>query len=57
MVKKIEQNNQQLYQCEACSYLYESEDIAKQCQTWCTEHQSCNLDITKYAVKTGDANV
>jgi hypothetical protein len=29
---------------------YLTEDMAKKCEAWCVEHQSCNLDIIKYAV-------
>lgn len=26
------------------------EQLAKECQAWCSKHKSCNLEITKYAV-------
>lgn len=39
------------FQCEACEYVYASEETAAQCQAWCTERQSCNLEITQHALK------
>lgn len=38
-----------LYECSLCGFRYESESWAKQCEAWCTEHHSCNLDITQHA--------
>jgi len=47
MVKKI--NN--LYECEICLLKYKDKRLAKKCQEWCKKYKSCNLDITKFAVK------
>lgn len=51
MVKVINNQNKEIYQCEECGLKYESREIAEKCQTWCKEHKSCNLDIIKYAIK------
>ncbi|MBI4135485.1 hypothetical protein HY477_02010 [Candidatus Uhrbacteria bacterium] len=51
MVKFIAQDNNQLYQCEACGFHYEKEELAKQCEGWCTAHNSCNVEITKHALE------
>lgn len=51
MVKIIQQNNKELYQCEECGLKYENEETAEKCQAWCKEHKSCNLDIIKYSIK------
>jgi len=51
MVRKIEKQNQVLYQYEECGHFYETEELAKKCEEWCKEHKSCNLEIIKYAVK------
>ena len=51
MVKTVQQNNQTLYQCEACGFHYEQEDRAKACEAWCTAHNSCNVEITKHAIE------
>ncbi len=39
------------YQCPECGLHYKDERIAKQCETWCREHKSCNLEITGHAVE------
>ena len=51
MVKEVKKDNQTLYQCEECGLHYEDEDIAKKCQAWCAETQSCSLEIIKHAVE------
>ena len=40
-----------LYQCSECGLHHEDETIAKQCQVWCREHKSCNLEITQDSVE------
>lgn len=50
MVEKIFQSGQTLYQCPECGFGYAEEELAKQCETWCKEHHSCNIEITKHAV-------
>ena len=39
-----------LFTCPACGLHYRDEKVAKQCQAWCEEHHSCNLDIIQHAV-------
>jgi len=36
-----------VYQCLECGLHYLNEALAKQCEAWCKEYKSCNLDITK----------
>ncbi|RDE17534.1 MAG: hypothetical protein C4K49_02390 [Candidatus Thorarchaeota archaeon] len=40
-----------LYECQQCHLLYHDEHWAKKCEEWCIKHRSCNLEITKHAVK------
>jgi hypothetical protein len=40
-----------LYQCPECGLHYENEQIAKQCEAYCKEHQGCSMDITKLSVE------
>ncbi len=47
MVRKIGN----LYKCEECGLMYKSKKITEKCQKWCKENKSCNLKITKFAVK------
>lgn len=42
------------YQCEECGLRYEDKGIAAECQEWCKEHKSCNLDIIKNSVASGE---
>jgi len=51
MIKTIQQNNTALYQCEECGLKYAEKEMAERCQAWCAEHQSCNLDIIRHAIK------
>lgn len=51
MVKVVLQKNREVYQCEACGFHYSEEALAKQCEAWCTAHNSCNMEITKHAVE------
>ena len=41
-----------LYQCPECSLWYDDEEWKNKCETWCKEHQSCNLEIISHAVKS-----
>ena len=47
----IWRDDKNLYQCEACGFHYISEETAKECEEWCTEHQSCNLEIIKDSIE------
>lgn len=49
MVKKGNGN----FQCEECGLEYKEKERAEECEIWCKEHNSCNLEITKYAVNKG----
>lgn len=40
------------YRCPECGFEYKEKKWAKKCEAWCREHKSCNLEITKHAVKT-----
>lgn len=51
MVKLIKKQNKKYYQCEVCKFKYEDKKYADKCEKWCKKYKSCNLEITKYAVK------
>ncbi len=44
-------HKQGLYQCPECKLLYKEKEWAEKCRAWCKEHKSCNLEITKHAIK------
>ena len=49
MVKTIQKENKELYQCEECGFHYEDREFAEKCESWCREHKSCNIEITAQA--------
>jgi hypothetical protein len=51
MVKQIKKQIKTFYQCERCKLLYEYKEWAKKCEDWCKENNSCNIEITKHAMK------
>lgn len=55
MVKNLQQNNIEIYQCEECGLKYKEKGTAEKCELWCREHKSCNLEIIKEAIEDGDA--
>lgn len=50
MVTELLKNNKKFYICDACGFACEQKEQAQKCQRWCEEHNSCNLELTKYAV-------
>lgn len=51
MVKETKYNNQKYFYCEICKLVYKDRIYAKKCEDWCRKYKSCNLKITKYAIK------
>ena len=51
IVKEIEKKGKKYYVCEECEFAYMDRETAQKCQDWCNEHHSCNIEITKNAVK------
>jgi len=35
---------------------YQEKEWAEKCEAWCKEHKSCNLKITKHAIKIKEWN-
>ncbi len=52
MVKEIKKNGRKLYVCEVCGFAYEEREWAEKCQQWCSEHDTCNVEITDHAAAT-----
>ena len=40
-----------LFVCGLCGLKYADRKTAEECEAWDKEHDSCNLDISKKAVK------
>jgi len=51
MVKEIKKENKTFYVCEECEFAYLDKELAEKCEVWCKERHSCNMEITKHAVK------
>ena len=51
MVKKVTKNKKTNYVCAECNFAYKDKKIAAKCENWCRKHHSCNIEITKHAVK------
>ena len=41
-----------LYKCRECGLKYQEKEWAEKCQAWCKKYKSCNLEITKHAIKS-----
>ena len=50
MVKEIKGRGKTLYICEVCGMAYDEKKWAEECQKWCEEHKSCNIEIIEHAV-------
>ncbi|MBI2543231.1 MAG: hypothetical protein HYW24_03535 [Candidatus Aenigmarchaeota archaeon] len=50
MPRKTLIDSAKIYKCGICGFGYKDEDMAQKCQAWCSEHKSCNLQITKNAI-------
>ena len=51
MIGEIQENNSVLYRCGSCGSHYLSRGLAEQCDRWCAEHQTCNVEIIQYAIE------
>lgn len=45
-------NRREVYRCDACGLRYREREWAEKCEAWCTEHNSCNIEITAHAVES-----
>jgi hypothetical protein len=51
MLKNIKKSNEAVYACNECALQYRDIKTAQQCEAWCAENNSCNLDIISHAIK------
>lgn len=56
MVKAIQKDNKEIYQCEECGFHYTGKEWAEKCEAWCREHHSCNIEITAHAEEHKNTN-
>ena len=43
--------NKKIFRCKECNLDYENRKWANKCEKWCKKYKSCNLMITKHAIK------
>ncbi len=48
--------SQKAYECTACGLHYTDQADAEACNTFCTQHNACSLEITKHAVENQAGN-
>lgn len=51
MARKIVVGKKEYFECGECNFLYNEAGWAEKCEKWCRENHSCNIEITKHAVK------
>jgi len=51
MVKEFRKDKNIYFQCEECSFYYNSKEMAEKCEEWCRKYKSCNIEIVANAVK------
>ena len=51
IIKNMKEVNLNRYKCRECGLIYNIKDWAEKCENWCKENKSCNLEITKHAIK------
>lgn len=50
MVAIAELQGRKVHYCEVCSLAYEDLERARQCEEYCRTHESCSLEIGRYAL-------
>lgn len=51
MKEAPDKENKVYYRCASCGFKYKEKEWAEKCKAWCSEHHSCNLEITRHAVR------
>lgn len=51
MVSEENFEERTVYKCEECGFYYKTKSLAKRCESFCKKHKSCNLNLTKHAIK------
>ncbi len=55
MTDLVQQGGKTYHQCGECKLLYPKKQLAVECETWCREHGTCNIEIVKHAITARDA--
>ncbi|NIQ06016.1 MAG: hypothetical protein GWO20_09915 [Candidatus Korarchaeota archaeon] len=54
MISRKKKGKNIFFSCEECGFTYETEELARKCEQWCSEHNSCNMEITSHAIEVGE---
>lgn len=46
-----------LYQCPVCKLHYETAELAKKCQAFCSANNACSLEIIQHSVENAKARL
>ena len=49
---KQNKNPDETYICDECGLQYSDKRWARKCKEWCKKYNSCNIEITKHAIKS-----
>ncbi|MBI1973954.1 hypothetical protein HYS54_04015 [Candidatus Micrarchaeota archaeon] len=51
MVSQSSKSGSTVFSCEECGFAYAENEWARKCEGWCRAHKSCNLEITRHALR------
>lgn len=47
-MKSVDNN---VFQCSTCKLHYTDQDLARQCEEFCTRNNACSVEITKHSIE------
>jgi len=50
-LSKDEEDSAKLYQCSICKLHFTSKEVAVQCDDWCKNNNSCNMEIAGQSIE------
>lgn len=54
MISRKKKGKSIFFSCDECGLTYETKELARKCEQWCSEHNSCNIEITSHAIEVGE---
>lgn len=49
---KITISGETYYACGECGLIYRNRETARECESWCSKHNTCNVEIARHAVES-----
>lgn len=50
MVLVVVVRGERFYACGECGLIYTSRGLAEECEEWCREHGTCNVDLSRQSI-------